>query len=415
MVENFILPEKKLCVVGKKLPHTLSPRIFEEFGCKYDVREFDFEEKLIAFIKFGGYDGINVTVPYKQTVLRALDYVDEAALKIGAVNTIVRREDKLYGYNTDVDGMNGALEKAEINLLDKKVAVLGSGGTSHTAAYVAKQAQAKSIIVISRSGEINYENVKSHGDVQIVINTTPVGMFPEIDENPIDLRIFNKLEGVFDCVYNPLKTSLVMQAEELSVRATNGLYMLVEQARRSRDLFFGDTSTENLTDKVFSKLQKEEKNLVLIGMPGSGKTTIGRELAKLLGKDFIDTDEEVSKMCGKSIPDIFAEDGEIVFREFERQAVASAAARLNTVISTGGGTVLNADNRKMLRHNGYIILINRDISQLEISGRPISEKGNLQKLFDERMPVYSSFKDAEIYCNGNIYDTVSALKRVLSL
>ena len=403
---------KKFCVIGKSLPHTFSPEIHGMFGLDYGVVELPEVEDLASFVKNNDYDGFNVTIPYKRDIMAMITHISDDALAIGAVNTVVRKDGELYGYNTDVDGIRYALKHAGIDVTNKKVAILGSGGTAHTAKYALKDL-AKEVIVVSRTGEINYNNIYDIKDINVIVNTTPVGMYPNSDPSPIDLEQLPSVEGVFDAIYNPLRTTLLLQAETLGLKTANGLGMLVEQARVARDLFISEDSTEELSDYVLDVLYKKKRNIVFIGMPGSGKTTFGKLLAEELHKEFIDTDEEIVKREGMSIPQIFEEKGEEYFRNIEMQVVSEISSKFNMVISTGGGTPLNKDNRLNLRHNGFVILVDRPVESLETDGRPLSVSMDLREMLERRMPIYNKAKDAQIFCDGNIANTLRRIREVL--
>ena len=404
--------DKKFCVIGKSLPHTFSPEIHGMFGLDYGVVELPEVEDLQNFVKTNTYDGFNVTIPYKQDIMHMLDHISQDAMNMGAVNTVVRKNGELYGYNTDVEGIRYALKHGGIDVTNKKVAILGSGGTSHTAKYAIKD-MAKEIIVVSRTGDINYNNIYDIKDVDIIINTTPVGMYPNTNPSPIDLEQMPSVTGVFDAIYNPLRTTLLLQAESLGMKTANGLGMLVEQARVARDLFVGDETNENLSDFVLEVLYKKKRNIVFIGMPGSGKTTFGRLLAKELGKTFIDIDSEIVNREGMTIPAIFEEKGEEYFRNVEMQVVAEFSLKFNQVISTGGGSPLNKDNRINIKHNGFVILVDRDVDSLETDGRPLSISMDLKEMLERRMPIYNKAKDAQIFCDGNIENTLRRIREVL--
>ncbi len=388
------------CVIGKKLPHTLSPQIHREMGLgDYGVVELENEAALANFVKSRAYRGYNVTIPYKQAVMPFLDIIDAGASAIGAVNTVVQRGGTLFGYNTDVIGMQYALKSARIELSGKNVLVLGSGGTSKTACYVAEKAGVKSLGVVSREGALNYENCYRLKNTEVIINTTPVGMMPDAYAAPIDISRFENLKGVFDAIYNPLETLLVSKARQAGIPAANGLKMLTEQARSAHNIFASEDSDmeeadESQTARVYSKLISELHNIVLIGMAGTGKSTIGRALAKKLNREFIDTDEEIVKAAGLSIPEIFAAEGEAAFREREKLAVGRACSQMGAVIATGGGAVLDEKNRFFMKSNGKTVLILRDLEKLDTKGRPLSD--SLQKarrVWEQRKQLYFSFAD----------------------
>ena len=314
----------KYALIGRTLGHSYSVPIHAGFGnSDYILKNLE-PEALEGFIKGKDFCGLNVTIPYKQAVMPFLDEIDDSALAIGSVNTVVNKNGRLYGYNTDIDGMRLLAKKAGIALSGKKVLVLGSGGTSLTARALAKSEGAKEILVVSRSGEVNYDNVYDESDAEIIINTTPVGMFPNNGKAAVDLSRFPKLTGVLDAVYNPLKTELILEAESLGIPAAGGLFMLVAQAKRAEELFFDKVIADEENERVYRTLMQSFRNIVLIGMPGCGKTTVGKALAKKLGREFVDIDALIEKNAKKSIPEIFANDGEEVFRRFETEAAIEA-------------------------------------------------------------------------------------------
>ena len=407
--------KSKYCVIGKSLPHTLSPEIHMAFGREvYDVCEFADAQELAAFVNGREYAGYNVTIPYKRDIMPMLDEVSEEATAIGAVNTVVTEGGRLVGYNTDVEGMRYALSVAEIDLSGKNVLILGSGGTCQTAKYVCGICGAASVNVVSRSGIINYDNCYNLTDVQVVINTTPVGMMPHAYEVPIDLCRFEKLEGVFDCVYNPLETLLVKTARKLGVKAANGLLMLVEQARLAHNLYQRANGLaecdESMTLKVAARVENARRNVVLVGMAGSGKSVIGMRLAKAMGREFVDTDCEIEKSEGMSIPDIFAEHGEEYFRAAERNAVESACTRLGLVIATGGGAVLDERNAFFMKANGVCVLIYRNPEELATKGRPLSSDiDKARRLYEQRKPIYEAIADITVFNNSDIDNAVEKI------
>lgn len=405
---------KKYCVIGKSLPHTLSPQIHSEFGLDYSAVELHDENELKAFIENLQFDGFNITIPYKQTVMKYLDEVSETAKNIGAVNTVVRVEGKLRGYNTDLEGLSYALDTAEIVIKDKCVMVLGSGGASKTAQYLAKMEGAKSVTVVSRSGEVNYENCYDRQKTQVVINTTPVGMMPCPDASPIDLAKLPNLQSVYDLVYNPPRTRLLMQAKKLGKKSSNGLCMLVEQARLARDLFTQKKSKQSLTTQVLKKLERGLCNLVLTGMAGSGKSEIGKQIAKITGRQFFDTDSMIVKSEGMSIVEIFKRYGEKHFRELETRAVGQVSKLKSAVIATGGGAPLSEQNRNSLSANGKIVLLQRRLEKLATSGRPLStDLQQVKSLWEERQTTYRDFADVTIDNNKNIEDAVIAIMEII--
>ena len=311
---------------------------------------------------------INVTIPYKQTVIPYLDEIDEAAKMIGAVNTIVNKDGKLYGYNTDFYGMTALIEKNGMSLKNKKVVILGSGGTSKTSLAVAEFLGAKEILKVSRSakdGSITYSELyENHTDADVIINTTPVGMFPDIFASPIDIEKFQQLSGVIDAVYNPLSTVLVSKAKKLGISSDCGLYMLTAQAVKAYEIFTDSTADDALCDRIFSEVLSEKKNIVLTGMPGSGKSTTGKILAEKLGREFIDTDEEIRKKTGIEISDYFERCGEKEFRSLETEVIKAISSKSGIVIATGGGAILKEENIDALKMNGTVYFLDRNKKQV---------------------------------------------------
>lgn len=398
--------------IGKKLGHSFSAVIHQKLG-DYDYRLCELtEDELTEFMTKKDFKGINVTIPYKETVIPFLDHVDESAEKIGAVNTIVNDKGELTGFNTDFYGMTELLKKGEVELAGKKVFILGTGGTSKTARAVAKSLGASEINVVSRSpknGEISYnEMYKRSYEVEVIINTTPVGMFPKPDASSVDPERFPNLSGAADAVYNPLTTEFIRRARACGAKAVNGLYMLVAQAAKAAELFFGDKTMTEKTDKVFSEIYKEKLNIVLIGMPGSGKTTIGKIVAESLGREFCDTDEVFVKENG-AIADYFKSNGEKAFRDKESEITASLGAKNGLVIATGGGAVLRSENVNHLKQNGLVIFLDREVKNIvPTSDRPLGSDGEaIRKRYEERYPIYCSAADIKIDSNRDV-NTVAA-------
>lgn len=396
-------------LLGKSLKHTLSPYIFSQMGLKYEAMELENEQEVLKFLSDRNFAALNVTIPYKEVVIQGLDYIDDAARNIGAVNTIVNKNGKLYGYNTDVFGMEYALKHYKISIKDKKVLILGSGGTAKSAQYVCQKMGAKSISFVSRTGKINYENCYEERQ-DIIINTTPVGMYPNNFQSPVDLTKFSQLSGVFDAVYNPLKTSLIIQAEGLNIPCGNGLIMLVAQAVGARNLFVEDNKQHDIK-QIYQNLWRAHSNIVLVGMPGCGKSTIGSALAKILNKCFVDTDEEIERLLGTTVADVFLSRGEEYFRSIESEVICSALKKNNCVIATGGGAVLSKENREKIK-SAFVAWIKRDIDLLEKEGRPLSKDVNsLEQLYKKREPLYKELADI-IVCNGENY--LSAASKIRS-
>ena len=400
-------------LIGDPLGHSFSPRLHAAFGtADYELHPIP-AEALPAFFRERAFEGINVTIPHKIAVIPLLDELHPSAEECGAVNTVVNRGGKLTGYNTDIFGMSFALAHAGISLSGRHVVILGSGGTSHTARALAKREGAASVTVVSRNGEVNYSNIAEFTETEIVINTTPVGMFPHADASPVDLTVFPRLRGVFDAVFNPLRTRLIEQAESLGVPVASGLLMLTAQAKAAGILFRGGDYSEPSPAsevgaeilKVWREVTAELTNIVLIGMPSSGKTTVGTLLAERLRRPLIDTDAETERRTGKTVPELFAEGGEEFFRKEERLTVSECARGTGVIIATGGGAPMFPENRAALAGNGFVVLILRDTEKLDTTGRPLSrDLDTLKAMYKVRMPVYKAFADAEAVNN----DTPSA-------
>ncbi len=403
--------------IGEKLTHSFSKIIHGElFDYDYQLKELA-KNELDGFMKRRDFKAINVTIPYKQSVIPYLDEIDDTAREIGAVNTIVNKDGKLYGYNTDFIGMTELIDYNKILLDGKKVLILGSGGTSKTAFAVAKALNAKEVYRVSRGNTescISYEDaVRRHNDAEIIINTTPCGMFPNIGNSPIDISCFGKLEGVVDAVYNPLRSALVVSAIDRGIKATGGLYMLVSQAVAAAEKFTGKTVKSEKTVAVYKKLFTEKQNVVLIGMPGCGKSTIGKRLAFQLSKRFIDTDEEILKQIGISIPEFFERYGESKFREIETKIIKELSAVQNAVIATGGGAILNTANIDFLKENGVVFFIDRPFENLVYSSdRPLSSSRDMmKKRYDERYDLYKACADKIIKTTQILEDNITAVKK----
>lgn len=389
---------KKYGCIGKKLTHSFSKEIHSKLAdYEYELIELT-EEEIDPFFEDKNFAAINVTIPYKQTVIPYLHSVSDIAKRIGAVNTIVNKNGKLYGYNTDYYGMKSLIERTEIDLKDKKVLILGTGGTSKTARVVATDMGAAEILVVSRKNSdeyITYEDaVKTHADANVIINTTPSGMFPDCDSKPIDISSFLQLEGVIDAVYNPLCTNLVSDAKARGIKAECGLYMLVMQAVVAVEKFLETEISKDVADKVFSSIFTSKENIVLTGMPGSGKSTVGK-LIKIDGFDFIDTDAEIEKRCNCTIKELIATKGEKYFRDLESEVIRDVSSTSSRIISTGGGAVLRDENIHRLKQNGKIFFIDADISRLRATDdRPLSDtEDKLAKLYAERIGIYKETAD----------------------
>lgn len=383
-------------LLGAKLGHSYSPQIHSHLGSySYDLLEKS-EEELGIFLKNAEFDGLNVTIPYKSTVIPYCNELSPVAARLGAVNTIVRRNDgKLIGHNTDYFGFETMLLRSGLNVRGKKVLVLGTGGTSKTAVAVLEDHNAK-VVIISRSGENNYTNLQLHADAAVIVNTTPVGMYPKNGVAPLCLDGFPQLEGVLDVIYNPAKTALLLSAEERGLVAMNGLLMLVAQAKESAQWFTGQKIDDRKIDEIHHKLRQQMENIILIGMPGSGKSTVGRVLAEKLGKDFVDADACIAERSGCTIPEIFKEQGEAGFRALETQVLADICKQSGKVIATGGGCVTKEENYPLLHQNGTVFCLERPLSSLPTDGRPLSQAMALEEMYRIRKPLYEKFADYKI-------------------
>lgn len=404
----------KCGLLGEKLGHSYSPQIHSMLA-DYEYKLFEKSpEELEDFLKSGEFDGLNVTIPYKKSVMPYCAELSPTAAQIGSVNTIVRRSDgSLYGDNTDAFGFENLIVHNGIEVKGKKALVLGTGGASVTAQAVLKNLGASEVVVISRRGEDNYENIAKHADAEIIANTTPVGMYPNNGKAAVDLTQFPKLSGVLDVVYNPARTALLLQAEKLGIPCAGGLYMLVSQAKRSCELFTGKSIPDSEIDRIERVLSHQMQNIVIIGMPGSGKTAVSTMLAERLGRKIFDTDTIVSEKAGMTIPEIFAAQGEAGFRKLETEATAEVGKLSGNIISTGGGVVTVADNYELLHQNGVIVWIERDTNKLARDGRPISLSSDLNELYAARLPLYERFADIKADNNGDINDTVNAIMEMI--
>lgn len=401
--------------IGEHLKHSFSKEIHNALAdYDYEIREVE-RGALDAFAEAKDFLAINVTIPYKELIMPHLYYIDEHAAAIGAVNTVVNRGGKLYGYNTDFYGMSMLFSHAGIKVCGKKVAILGTGGTSKTAREVAKALLAREILTVSRrrgEGAVSYEDLYNlHSDTEIIINTTPVGMFPNILDKPVDLSSFKNLSGVIDAVYNPLRTPLISQAISMGIPAEGGLYMLVAQAVRASEIFLDKKYPPDALDKVYKKIFLEKENIVLVGMPASGKSTVGAMLAKLLNRDLVDTDALIVESEGVSIPDIFASRGEKYFRDRESEAVLAASALTSVIIATGGGAILREENVKMLKENGRLYFIDRPLCDLvPTSDRPLSsDRDAIEKRYNERYDIYRQVSDVRIDADCNAKEVTNRI------
>lgn len=399
---------------GRTLKHSYSKIIHEYLGNdNYELLSLE-KDELYELFESKNFNALNVTIPYKQDALNLCDMVSDEAKAIGSVNTVVNKDGTLYGYNTDYFGFVYMLNRAGITLKDKKVVILGSGGTSLTARAVCKGEGARETIIVSRKGEVNYNNVSDHADADVLINTTPVGMYPDNGRTPVDLSMFNNLSGVVDVIYNPIRTALVIEAEKLGIPATTGLPMLVAQAVRAHEYFFDTKLSDRVIEEVYYKCLMKILNVIFIGMPGCGKTSIGKAYANLSGRSFLDTDVFVEQ-AGMPIPQIFEKYGEQVFRDKETAAIEMLSSMSEKVIATGGGAVKRKKNVELMKQNGVVVYLKRDLDKLSTDGRPLSQGGieRINQLYSERYELYESAADITVKthedvdeCAGRLYNRI---------
>ncbi len=392
---------KEFGCIGEKLSHSFSKEIHARLApYSYELCEVP-REKLAEFFAKRDFYGINVTIPYKQDVIPFLDEISDEARAIGAVNTIVNRGGRLSGYNTDHYGMTALIRRAGIEVKNKNALVLGSGGTSKTAVAVLSDLGAKRVLRVSRTGRedcVTYEYAQKLKDTQIIVNTTPCGMFPNPSGTPVDIDLYPEICGVTDAVYNPLKTNLVLDAREKGIPASGGLFMLVAQAAKACELFTGQSVPDSRTENVFREICGQKENIVLTGMPGCGKSTVGRILSERTGKTFFDTDALFEESTGEKAGDYIRAHGEESFRDKESEVISGLSSVQGAVIATGGGAVLRRQNVRALKRNGRVVFINRPVELLKVDkSRPLSETRELlKKRYDERYGIYKNSADFEI-------------------
>ena len=387
----FQIPQEKEPIyglLGRKLSHSFSPFLHSQIA-SYPYRLYEVEPtKLADFLKAEEIRGLNVTIPYKERVMPYLDKVSQIAEKTRSVNLIRKNEQgEKVGHNTDYDGLLYAFKRVGISLAEKKVLILGSGATGRTAAVFAENKKAQ-VIMVSRQGPDNYQNLEKHYDAEIIINATPVGMYPYNEQTLIDLAKFDKCLYVFDAIYNPLKTRLLAQAEELQIPHQNGLAMLAAQGVKTAEIILDQSFPESQTEEIYRLLHKKMNNIILVGMPGSGKTTLGQEVAKLLKRDFYDSDREVFLQQNLTPAEIIAQQGEAEFRYLEKQVIKNISRSVGSVIATGGGAVLDPENISALKRNGTIIYLRRELSQLSLEDRPLSFTTGIEELYQQRKDYY---------------------------
>lgn len=399
-------------LLGGHLTHSYSPQIHALLG-DYSYELFEVApEKLGEFLQAGEFDGLNVTIPYKRAVIPYCAELSAAAREMGSVNTLLRRPDgTLYGDNTDLDGFRWLLARGGGIRLGEKALVLGTGGASQTVQAVLRAAGAE-VAVLSRRGESNYATLPRHADARLVVNATPVGMYPNNGERLIDLAQLPQCRCVLDLIYNPARTRLLLDAAARGIRCENGLSMLVAQAKRTAELFTGRDIPDAACTDILRRMEAQMHNLILVGMPGSGKTTVGSLLAASLGRPFYDADGEIEKKLGCSIPAFFAQRGEAAFRAVETEVLAELGKRSGCVIATGGGCVTRGENYDLLHQNGEIIWLRRSLTELPVEGRPVSQSRSLPELYREREPAYRRFAD---FCVENEAAPEAAVEKIKEL
>lgn len=392
-------------LIGEKLGHSYSPLIHSYFGI-HDYKLFSMPpSELESFFAKRNFKGISVTIPYKKSVIPYLDEISPEAEKIGSINTVVNRDGRLVGYNTDYFGFLYTADHAGIELTGKNILILGSGGACAAVKAACGDRGAASVKVVSRKGEINYGNIYDLENTQVIINTTPVGMYPDNGERIVDPGRFPACEGVIDLIYNPLYTGLLLDAGKLGIKTANGFPMLVAQAKYASDIFRGIRRDDSVIEEALKKALSVVSNLVLVGMPGCGKSTVGRSLSAMLCRKVLDTDAIIEKKTGHSIPWIFDKEGESSFRDTERAVIESVGKEKGYIISTGGGSVLDEKNVDALRQNGIVVFLERDLKKLAIKGRPLSRSGKLDEMYAARLPFYKKASDITVKNNYQADDT----------
>ncbi len=406
---------EKFGLIGEKLGHSFSPAIHAKLG---DYRYLLYElkpQQLGPFLKQADFDGLNVTIPYKKDVIPYCAELTPQARRIGSVNTLVRREDgSLLGHNTDYDGFQFLLKSAGAQVKGKKALILGTGGASLTVHTALEDLGAAEIVYISRSGPNHYGNLDLHRDAQLIVNATPVGMYPNTGECKVDLDLFPELEGVFDLIYNPAKTQILLNAERKGVITANGLGMLVAQAKAAAERFLDRPFPDEVVGEITAEMEKSTRNLLLVGMPGCGKSTIGLALSRRLGRKLVDTDALIVKKIGCPIPEFFAKRGQDAFRAVEHEVICEVGKESGLVISTGGGIVTRPENFDPMRQNSTVVMLSRDLSLLPIAGRPVSQANSLDELYRVRKPLYEKAADIMVE-NVTIDGAVEEIVRRLGL
>ena len=398
-------PQRPYGLLGKTLKHSFSPQLHAAIGAalgtSYPYILFEKQsEELASFLRGDSWAGLNVTIPYKEAVIPYCDALSDEASEIGAVNTIVRDGERLIGHNTDYAGFRHLLCENGVAVRGANCLVLGSGGASKTVQCVLRDLGAAKVTVVSRSGDVNYTNASQQQDAEILVNTTPIGMYPNNGQAPLYPGSFTRLQWAVDVIYNPLRTNLLCQANKAGMETVGGLGMLIGQGIAAAELFLGRAIPQTIGAKIEKDMLLEKENIVLIGMPGVGKTTVGMKIADRMGREFYDIDQMIVYDDGREIPQIFAEEGEAYFRQLEQKIVLSLANVTGAVIACGGGVVTREENYYALAENGRLIFLNRDLTMLPTDGRPISQAVPLARLYRMRLPLYRSWCDAELTITG---------------
>ena len=403
----------KCGLLGRKLGHSYSPQIHAHLGnYPYDLFEKE-PEDVEDFLRNGDFTAINVTIPYKQTVIPFCAELSPMARRIGAVNTIVRRQDgSLMGHNTDYFGFLSTVRRTGLDPAGKKILIIGSGGASKPAIAVLEELGAHVVVITHK--ENTPENLSRHSDCSVLVNATPVGMYPNVGVSPVDLSLFPRLEGVIDMIYNPAKPKLLLDAEARGLVAENGLWMLVAQAKEAAEWFTGQTISDEVIKTIHRLLKSQMENIILIGMPGCGKSTVGHLLAQKLDRPFVDADSEIEAAAGMSIPEIFSRDGEEGFRQVETQVLSELGKKSGLIIATGGGCVIRERNYSLLHQNGICIWMTRDLNQLPTDGRPLSQRGKLEQMYQIRKPLYERFSDFSVPNDTLPEDCANAILKILT-
>lgn len=403
----------KCGLLGRKLGHSYSPQIHAHLGdYPYDLFEKE-PEDVEEFLRNGDFSAINVTIPYKQTVMPFCAELSPMARRIGAVNTIVRRKDgSLMGHNTDYFGFLSTVRRTGLDPAGKKALIIGSGGASKPAIAVLEELKAN-VVVISHKENVP-ENLAMHSDCAILVNATPVGMYPKVGDSPVDLSLFPQLEGVIDMIYNPSRTKLLLDAEARGLVAENGPWMLVAQAKEASEWFTGHAISDDVIAAIHRQLKLEMENIILVGMPGCGKSTVGKLLAQKMNKPFVDADSQIEAAAGMTIPEIFAASGETGFRQIETMVLSELGKQSGLIIATGGGCVTQERNYPLLHQNGVCIWLTRDLNKLPTDGRPLSQTGKLEQMYQIRKPLYERFSDYIVPNDKTTDDCVFAILELLS-